>query len=157
MTGADQRGEDAADLVERWMRAQLILEREYFRAVDRAASRQERLLTLLEMDIITQLPEEGASFAAIASNHNVSPAELRLPIQRLVRRGMLERRRQGRSSLLLRTAAADRVIRLILSTQADMMASVLNRLSPEVQSGLLSLMETGALVPDSQRGGARRE
>lgn len=146
---------DAADLVDRWMRAQLLLERQYFRAMGRNASRRERLLTLLEMDIITQLPEEGATSTAIASTHGVSTAEARLALNRLARRGMLERQRRGRVWVLVRTAAADNLIQLILGIQADLMASVLKRLNPDLQAGLLRLMESGAfgrdLVDDDSR------
>jgi predicted transcriptional regulator len=137
----------APDIVERWMRAQLILERQYFRALGRAANRREHLLNLLEMDIITQLPDEGAPANAIAAEHRASATEVRLAVNRLARRGLLRRERRGRASVLVRTSTADELIELIRSAQVDLMSSVLGRLDRDLQEHLLNLMESGALRP----------
>ena len=137
----------APDIVERWMRAQLILERQYFRALGRAANRREHLLNLLEMDIITQLPDEGAPASAVAVEHRASPTEVRLAVNRLARRGLLRRERRGRTGVLVRTSAADELIELIRSAQVDLMSKVLSRLDQDLQEHLLNLMESGALRP----------
>ena len=135
------------DIVERWMRAQLLLERRYFRAMGRAANRREQLLSLLEMDIITQLPDEGAAASAIATEHRASAGEVRLAVNRLARRGLLRRERRGRAGVVVRTSAADDLIELIRSAQVDLMTSVLSQLDRDLQERLLNLMESGALRP----------
>jgi hypothetical protein len=139
------------DIVERWMRAQLMLERQYFRAVGHSANRREHLLNLLELDIITQLPDEGAPASTIALDHRAPTTEVRLAVNRLTRRGLLRREGKARARVLVRTAAADEVMELIRSAQVGLMTKVLSRLDRELQERLLNLMESGALSPRQPR------
>lgn len=143
-------GELATGLVERWMTAQLALEREYFRVFGRVSTRRERLLTLNELDIISQLPDAGSTAAEIATDLNLEPEVVRRTVARLVRRGLLARQlRGGRASRVVRTPAADDLISVFKTAQTDLMASLLSRLEPDLQHRLLRLMETEALRPQS--------
>lgn len=150
----------AANLVERWMTAQLALEREYFQAFGRVSTRRERLLTLLELDTITQLPEGGSTVAEIASNLGLELAEARRTVARLVRRRLLTRELRGHpEGRVVRTSAADDLVAVFRRAQTDLMASLLSRLDPDLQRRLVRLMEAGALRPRAagETGSAQRK
>lgn len=140
------------------MTAQLALEREYFRAFGRVSTRRERLLTLNELDIISQLPDAGATVAEIADNLSLEPDVVRRTVARLVRRGLLARElRGGRARRVVRTPAADELITIFRTAQTDLMASLLSRLGPDLQHRLLRLMEAEALRPQSTLNHELRE
>ena len=146
---------DTADIVERWMGAQLMLERQYFQRLGQHAGRQLRLLSLLEMDALTQLSPEGQTVADLANTLDVAPALAKAVVDRLVRRRLVRRRRGPRGTWLVhRTERADEVIRVLLRTQSGLLESVLGRMDPELRTRVLELMRDGALTlsaPSKQR------
>jgi DNA-binding MarR family transcriptional regulator len=138
--------DDREHLVDLWMAAQLLIERRFYRALGKTSGRRMRLVTLLELDALTQLPDEGATAKDIATTLGVDLTVARGAVRNLVRRSLLLRERalDGRR-LIRRTPQADSLIELIHDTQAGLMMEVLEKLSPDLQQGLLELMKAGTL------------
>ena len=146
---------DTADIVERWMGVQLMLERQYFQRLGQHAGRQLRLLSLLEMDALTQLSPDGQTVADLANTLDIAPTLAKAVVERLVRRKLVRRRRgPGGAWLVHRTERADEVIRVLLRTQSGLLETVLGPMDPELRARVLGLMRDGALTlgaPSKQR------
>ena len=137
---------DTATIVERWMSAQLILERQYFQRLGRQAGRNLRLLSLLEMDALTQLSADGQTLAELANTLDASPAATKSVVDRLVRRRLVRRQRDQHGSWSVhRTEKADELIQVLLRTQSDILANLLGRMDRQLRDQVLGLMKDGAL------------
>jgi DNA-binding MarR family transcriptional regulator len=140
-------GVDTAGIVERWMGAQLMLERQYFQRLGQQAGRQLRLLSLLEMDALTQLSPDGETVAELAGTLDVAPAMAKAVVERLVRRKLVRRRRGPKGAWTVhRTERADEIIQILVRTQSGLLESVLGRMDPELRQRVLELMRDGALT-----------
>lgn len=133
-------------LVDLWMASQLLLERSYFRYLGDSGGRRLRLLTLIELDTVTQLDDAGQTAAAIAESLRVDLATARKVINRLARRGLVRRQRASdKQWMVLRTEAADQLIAMLRRTQIDLVSSVLDRLDVRLRTALVDLMSRGPL------------
>jgi DNA-binding MarR family transcriptional regulator len=140
------QSDDREDVVDLWMAAQLLIERRFYRTLGTTSGRRMRLVTLLELDALTQLSDGGESVEAIATTLGVDMTVARGAVRNLVRRSLLlrERASDGRR-LVRRTQQADTLIQLIRETQAGLLMNVLEKLNPDLQQGLLELMKSGTL------------
>ncbi len=137
---------DSAALVERWMQVQLSLERQYFQRLGQQSGRQLRLLSLLELDILTLLPEHGQPISDVATALDVPLPLANAVVDRLVRRRLVRRTRGPKGVWLVhRTGKANGVIELILRTQDSLLGNVLGRMDSELRDGVLQLMKEGTL------------
>jgi DNA-binding MarR family transcriptional regulator len=137
---------DREDVVDLWMAAQLLIERRFYRALGKTSGRRMRLVTLLELDALTQLSAEGETVDDVATTLGVDLTVARGAVRNLVRRSLLLREpgSDGRRRVR-RTPQADALIELIRETQAGLVMDVLEKLSPDLQQGLLELMKAGML------------
>ena len=138
--------DDREDVVDLWMAAQLLIERRFYRALGKTSGRRMRLVTLLELDAITQLSDGGDTVEAIATTLGVELTVARGTVRNLVRRSLLLRERTSDGQRLVRrTEQADTLIQLMRETRAGLLMNVLEKLNPDLQQGLLELMKSGTL------------
>ena len=148
---------DTAELVERWMVAQLRLERQYFQHLGTDGGRRLRLLSLLEMDTLTQLPDSGLPVSEVAQLLDVKPPVARAVVTRLARRGLVRRLRGlDRTWTVHRTERADDLIRTLRRAQAGLIGSILGTLDAELRDRLVGLMADGALSLSSDSSATSR-
>ena len=148
---------DTSAIVERWMGAQLVLERQYFQRLGQQAGRRLRLLSLLEMDALTQLSEDGQTVAELAEVLDVKPDHAKAVVDRLVRRKLVRRRRGPKGSwIVVRTDRANEMIQILLRTQSGLLESVLGMMDRQLRERVLELMKDGALsLGDPEPGRSR--
>jgi hypothetical protein len=85
--------DDREDVVELWIAAQLLIERRFYRAVGKTSGPRMRLVTLVELDALTQLSDEGETLEDIATTLGVDLTVARTAVRNLVRRSLLLRER----------------------------------------------------------------
>lgn len=140
-------------MAERWMVAQLHLERQYFQHLGTTAGRRLRLLSLLELDTLTQLPDSGLPLPKVAGLLEIDLPVARAVVTRLARRGLVRRiRGSDRTWAVHRTDKADDVIRMLQRTQAGLIGTVLVSLDTDLRDRLMRLMADGALSLSSGEG-----
>ena len=100
--------DDREDVVDLWIAAQLLIERRFYRAVGKTSGPRMRLVTLVELDALTQLSDEGETLKDIATTLGVDLTVARAAVRNLVRRSLLLRERGSDGQRLVRRAASVR-------------------------------------------------
>lgn len=151
--GDDQRrrleARDRAAIVDEWMAVQLLTERQMYGLLRGPLAQRLRQLSLLELDVITQLEEGGQSALALAATLQVDDRTLQPATDRLLRQRLLARQGRGGEAPLRRTADADQLVALLRHARADLMVGILRRMPAQLQGRTMELMQ--ALLPTPPR------
>lgn len=136
---------DREEIVEDWMAIQLLTERQMYQLLRGPLAQKVRRLSLLELDVITQLDPQGERASDLAKTLRVDGSSLRPVVDRLVRRGLLLRQGRGQAGRIQRTEQAEQLISLLRQAQADLLVGIFAKMPAELQGRTIDLMQ--ALTP----------
>ncbi|HEY6538599.1 MAG TPA: hypothetical protein VI138_06115 [Candidatus Dormibacteraeota bacterium] len=139
--GPPSEASEREAMVEQWMAVQLLTERQMYQLLHSQEAKSVRNLTLLELDLITQLSPGGETSTSLAASLQLGADSIRAAAERLIRRGLLSRRGRGRSALLERTEAAEQVIALLRQAQVDLLVEIFGRMPAELQERTIGLLQ----------------
>lgn len=136
---------DRAEILDEWMATQLLTERQMYRLLQGPWAERLRKLSLLELDVITQIAANGQTVQALASTLKTDPAGLGKVTARLVRQRLLARQGRGAAAVLVRTEGADQVISLMRQAQGKLLVGIFRKMPTDLQGRTIKLMQ--ALAP----------
>ncbi|MGH7641100.1 MAG: hypothetical protein ACREN7_07195 [Candidatus Dormibacteria bacterium] len=136
--------------LDHWHMAALASERQAYELLHDPYSRQLMRLSLLQLDLITQLPEAGGSVAEMAEAVPLDKGAVSLEVTRLVRRGLLRRQRTGGRVWVQRTESGDQVMEALRSLRRRLLANMMEKIPPSLQPRMAQLMAALAPSPDQE-------